>query len=107
MALSWINFYLLKYLAHRASSKVKTSIIEMIFQWSIEFKQEPKIFEAYQMMKTQGIVTEDPVHALKVSFYFYSICILKPIICRITNHQLLHHQDLKMRYLIMKKRLKH
>lgn len=29
----------------------------------------PKIFEAYQMLKKQGIVVEDPVHALPVSIF--------------------------------------
>ncbi|XP_076366356.1 ADP-ribosylation factor-binding protein GGA1-like isoform X2 [Tachypleus tridentatus] len=54
-----------KYLGNRASPKVKTKVIELMFKWSVELKQEPKIFEAYQMLKRQGVVTEDPVHVLK------------------------------------------
>jgi hypothetical protein len=38
-----------------------------MFFWSLEIKEMPKIFEAYQMLKKQGIVTEDPVHVLPVS----------------------------------------
>ena len=38
-----------------------------MFLWSLEIKEMPKIFEAYQMLKKQGIVTEDPTHVLPVS----------------------------------------
>nr|XP_046919815.1 ADP-ribosylation factor-binding protein GGA2-like isoform X1 [Dermatophagoides farinae] len=54
-----------KYLAHQTSAKVGQRIIELIFQWSMDFKELPKIFEAYQMLKVQKIVHEDPVHVLK------------------------------------------
>ncbi|XP_076314643.1 ADP-ribosylation factor-binding protein GGA3-like [Tachypleus tridentatus] len=54
-----------KYLGNRASPKVKTKVIELMFKWSVELKQEPKIFEAYQMLKRQGVVTEDPVHIIQ------------------------------------------
>ncbi|CAG2176872.1 unnamed protein product, partial [Oppiella nova] len=53
-----------KYLAHRSSPKVKQRIIELMFVWSLELKEMPKIFEAYQMLKKQAIITEDPTHVL-------------------------------------------
>lgn len=56
-----------KYLGHRSSQNVKNKIIELMFLWSMEIKEMPKIFEAYQMLRKQGIITEDPVHVLPVS----------------------------------------
>ncbi|XP_035211139.1 ADP-ribosylation factor-binding protein GGA1-like [Stegodyphus dumicola] len=53
-----------KYLGSRASSKVKQKIVELMFLWSMDLKSETKIFEAYQMLKRQGVVIEDPVYIL-------------------------------------------
>lgn len=53
-----------KYLGNRASVKVKQKIVELLFIWSMELKNETKIFEAYQMLKRQGVVIEDPVYIL-------------------------------------------
>lgn len=54
-----------KYLGNRTSLKVKEKIIELMFKWSMEIKQEIKIFEAYQILKTQGIIKSDPIYVLK------------------------------------------
>lgn len=54
-----------KYMGNKASLNVKKKIVELMFKWSMELKQEPKIFEAYQMLKRQGVVTEDPVGVLE------------------------------------------
>ncbi|XP_023227533.1 ADP-ribosylation factor-binding protein GGA1-like [Centruroides sculpturatus] len=54
-----------KYMGNKASSNVKKKIVELMFKWSMELKHEPKIFEAYQMLKRQGVVTEDPVGVLE------------------------------------------
>lgn len=54
-----------KYLGNRTSEKVKERIIELLFKWSVDVKKEAKIFEAYQMLKAQGIVMLDPIHALE------------------------------------------
>lgn len=54
-----------KYLGNRTSFRVKKKIVELMFLWSMELKHETKIFEAYQMLKRQGVVTEDPVHVLQ------------------------------------------
>lgn len=58
-----------QYLAHRSSPKVKERVIELLFLWSIQIKEMPKIFEAYQMLKKQGIISEDPVHVIPVSIH--------------------------------------
>ncbi|KAG8191165.1 hypothetical protein JTE90_016677 [Oedothorax gibbosus] len=53
-----------KYLGNRASIKVKQKIVELLYIWSFELKMESKIAEAYQMLKRQGVVIEDPVYIL-------------------------------------------
>ncbi|GFT52329.1 ADP-ribosylation factor-binding protein GGA1 [Nephila pilipes] len=53
-----------KYLGNRASTKVKQKIVELMYIWSLELKNESKIAEAYQMLKRQGVVIEDPVYAI-------------------------------------------
>lgn len=54
-----------QYSTHRSSSAVKQRIIELLFLWANEIK-EPKILEAYQMLKNQGAVESDPVGILPV-----------------------------------------
>ncbi|XP_062443915.1 ADP-ribosylation factor-binding protein GGA2 [Rhea pennata] len=43
-----------------SSEKVKSRVTEIIFSWTVWFPQEVKIQDAYQMLKKQGIVKEDP-----------------------------------------------
>ncbi|XP_067315613.1 ADP-ribosylation factor-binding protein GGA3a isoform X2 [Pseudorasbora parva] len=49
-----------KYLGDRVSEQVKIKVIELLYSWSVALPDEAKITEAYQMLKKQGIVTEDP-----------------------------------------------
>ncbi|XP_039934619.1 ADP-ribosylation factor-binding protein GGA2 [Hirundo rustica] len=49
-----------KYYGIWSSEKVKSRVIEVIFSWTVWFPQEVKIQDAYQMLKKQGIVKEDP-----------------------------------------------
>ncbi|XP_077428066.1 ADP-ribosylation factor-binding protein GGA3a [Vanacampus margaritifer] len=49
-----------KYLGDKVSDKVKSKVIEMIYSWTIYLPEETKICEAYQMLKSQGIVLADP-----------------------------------------------
>ncbi|XP_061766927.1 ADP-ribosylation factor-binding protein GGA3a isoform X1 [Nerophis ophidion] len=49
-----------KYLGDNVSEKVKSKVIKMIYSWTIYLPEETKICEAYQMLKTQGIVLADP-----------------------------------------------
>lgn len=51
-----------KYLGNRTSEKVKKRCIEIIYSWYKGLTHEPKIGEAYKMLKAQGIVKEDPVY---------------------------------------------
>ncbi|XP_023816078.1 ADP-ribosylation factor-binding protein GGA1 isoform X1 [Oryzias latipes] len=50
-----------KYLGCRAPEPVKKKILEMMYCWTVRLPEETKIAEAYQMLKKQGIVKQDPV----------------------------------------------
>ncbi|XP_038163250.1 ADP-ribosylation factor-binding protein GGA1-like [Cyprinodon tularosa] len=50
-----------KYLGTRAPEPVKAKVLEMIYSWTVWHPDEAKIAEAYQMLKKQGIVKQDPV----------------------------------------------
>uniref|UniRef100_A0A669AVG5 Golgi-associated, gamma adaptin ear containing, ARF binding protein 1 n=1 Tax=Oreochromis niloticus TaxID=8128 RepID=A0A669AVG5_ORENI len=50
-----------KYLGARAPEAVKKKVLEMIYSWTVRLPDETKILEAYQMLKKQGIVKQDPV----------------------------------------------
>lgn len=56
-----------QYLGNYTSEKVKKKCIEFLYSWSVSLSHEPKISEAYQMMKRQGIVKEDPIITSVVS----------------------------------------
>uniref|UniRef100_A0A1A7YYE8 Golgi associated, gamma adaptin ear containing, ARF binding protein 3 n=1 Tax=Iconisemion striatum TaxID=60296 RepID=A0A1A7YYE8_9TELE len=49
-----------KYLGDRVSERVKMKVIEMLYTWTVSLPEEAKICEAYQMLKSQGIVVVDP-----------------------------------------------
>ncbi|NXP67207.1 GGA2 protein, partial [Chloropsis cyanopogon] len=49
-----------KYYGIWSSEKVKSRVTGVIFSWTVWFPQEVKIQDAYQMLKKQGIVKEDP-----------------------------------------------
>ncbi|XP_042341082.1 ADP-ribosylation factor-binding protein GGA3a [Plectropomus leopardus] len=49
-----------KYLGDKVSEKVKTKVIEMLYSWTVSLPDEAKIYEAYDMLKSQGIVVVDP-----------------------------------------------
>ena len=42
---------------------MKKKVIEILFSWTQSLPTEVKIGEAYQMLKRQAIITEDPVLA--------------------------------------------
>lgn len=54
-----------KYYANRTSEKVKKKVIELLYIWT-ECLSQPKIKEAYQMLKNQGIVASDPTDVEKI-----------------------------------------
>uniref|UniRef100_A0A8C2VLK2 Golgi associated, gamma adaptin ear containing, ARF binding protein 2 n=1 Tax=Chinchilla lanigera TaxID=34839 RepID=A0A8C2VLK2_CHILA len=49
-----------KYLGAWATDKVKGRIIEILFSWTVWFPEDIKIRDAYQMLKKQGIIKQDP-----------------------------------------------
>lgn len=49
-----------KYLGTRSPEKVKLKILELLYSWTLGLPNEVKIAEAYQMLKKQGIIKEDP-----------------------------------------------
>ncbi|KAM4651266.1 ADP-ribosylation factor-binding protein GGA1 [Discoglossus pictus] len=49
-----------KYLGTRSPEKVKLKILELLYSWTLGLPSEVKITEAYQMLKKQGILKEDP-----------------------------------------------
>lgn len=50
-----------KYLGARAPEPVKKKVLEMMYSWTVRLPEETKIADAYQMLKKQGIVKQDPV----------------------------------------------
>ncbi|XP_062853885.1 ADP-ribosylation factor-binding protein GGA1 isoform X2 [Trichomycterus rosablanca] len=50
-----------KYLGSRAPEPVKKKVLEIMYSWTMGFPEETKITDAYQMLKKQGIVKQDPV----------------------------------------------
>jgi len=55
-----------QYMSSQMSDKVHLKCIELLYGWSQVLSHEPKIKEAYQMLKRQGIIKYDPVHIDKV-----------------------------------------
>ncbi|XP_030636207.1 ADP-ribosylation factor-binding protein GGA3-like [Chanos chanos] len=49
-----------KYLGTRSTVSVKQRVTEVLYGWSVWLKDEPKVQEAYHMLKKQGIVNKDP-----------------------------------------------
>ncbi|ELW66291.1 ADP-ribosylation factor-binding protein GGA2 [Tupaia chinensis] len=49
-----------KYLGSWATEKVKGRVIEILFSWTVWFPEDIKIRDAYQMLKKQGIIKQDP-----------------------------------------------
>ncbi|XP_030637426.1 ADP-ribosylation factor-binding protein GGA1 isoform X2 [Chanos chanos] len=49
-----------KYLGSRAPEAVKKKVLEVMYSWTVSLPEETKISDAYQMLKKQGIVKQDP-----------------------------------------------
>jgi ADP-ribosylation factor-binding protein GGA len=56
-----------QYLGNYTKESVKRRCIELMYLWSINLKNEPKIAEAYAMAKQEGIVKYDPIVSDPVS----------------------------------------
>uniref|UniRef100_A0A915HUG3 VHS domain-containing protein n=1 Tax=Romanomermis culicivorax TaxID=13658 RepID=A0A915HUG3_ROMCU len=51
-----------KYLGNQTSENVKKKAIESLYSWKMTLKHLPKIKQAYDMLKEQGIVLQDPTY---------------------------------------------
>ncbi|XP_034749111.1 ADP-ribosylation factor-binding protein GGA1-like [Etheostoma cragini] len=49
-----------KYLGSRSPEPVKKKVLELIFSWTLGLPEEAKISDAYQMLRKQGIIKQDP-----------------------------------------------
>ncbi|XP_042249943.1 ADP-ribosylation factor-binding protein GGA1-like isoform X2 [Thunnus albacares] len=49
-----------KYLGARSPEPVKKKVLELIYSWTLGLPDEAKISDAYQMLKKQGIIKQDP-----------------------------------------------
>ncbi|XP_066131955.1 ADP-ribosylation factor-binding protein GGA2 [Saccopteryx bilineata] len=49
-----------KYLGSWTTERVKGRVIEILFSWTVWFPEDIKIRDAYQMLKKQGIIKQDP-----------------------------------------------
>uniref|UniRef100_A0A3Q0QSA3 Golgi associated, gamma adaptin ear containing, ARF binding protein 1 n=1 Tax=Amphilophus citrinellus TaxID=61819 RepID=A0A3Q0QSA3_AMPCI len=49
-----------KYLGTRSPEPVKKKVLELIYSWTLALPDEAKISDAYQMLKKQGIIKQDP-----------------------------------------------
>ncbi|XP_054992575.1 ADP-ribosylation factor-binding protein GGA2 isoform X1 [Sorex araneus] len=49
-----------KYLGAWSTETVKGRVIEILYSWTVWFPEDMKIRDAYQMLKKQGIVKQDP-----------------------------------------------
>ncbi|GAU88339.1 hypothetical protein RvY_01053 [Ramazzottius varieornatus] len=52
-----------KYLGDKTTDAVKQKVISLLFHWSQMMRYEQKVVEAYNMLKQQGIVKDDPASA--------------------------------------------
>ncbi|XP_064625226.1 ADP-ribosylation factor-binding protein GGA1-like isoform X2 [Lineus longissimus] len=51
-----------KYLGAKRSEKVKKRCVELMYAWTKGLPHESKMGEAYQMLKRQGVVKQDPTY---------------------------------------------
>jgi len=49
-----------KYAGTRTPEHIKQKVVELLFTWTREIPEERKIVEAYEMLKSQGLVNVDP-----------------------------------------------
>ena len=58
------------------SDRVRLKCTELLYGWSQVLSHEPKVKEAYDVLKRQGIIKYDPVHIDKVGLVllFLSLC---------------------------------
>ena len=58
-----------KYSGSRTPSHVKLKVIELLYVWTREIPHETKILEAYEMLKSQGLIESDPDYVKGAVFH--------------------------------------
>uniref|UniRef100_A0A672ZVJ9 VHS domain-containing protein n=1 Tax=Sphaeramia orbicularis TaxID=375764 RepID=A0A672ZVJ9_9TELE len=56
----FLNELIKVYLGSRSPEPVKKKVLELIYSWTLGLPDEAKISDAYQMLKKQGIIKQDP-----------------------------------------------
>ena len=51
-----------KYLGKTTPEHIKRKVIELLYTWTKDLPEETKIAEAYDMLKKQGLIKEDPAY---------------------------------------------
>jgi len=64
--ISSVDLYSVQHMGCQVSDRVRLKCIELLYGWSQLLSHEPKVKEAYEMLKRQGIIKYDPVHIDKV-----------------------------------------
>ncbi|KAJ1530830.1 hypothetical protein ONE63_005676 [Megalurothrips usitatus] len=49
-----------KYLGSQTPKPVRDRVLQLMYSWTVDYPRETKIKEAYQMLRKQGVVTDDP-----------------------------------------------
>lgn len=49
-----------KYLGGQTPKPVRDRVLQLMYSWTVEYPRESKIKEAYQMLRKQGVVSDDP-----------------------------------------------
>lgn len=49
-----------KYLGAQTPRPVRERVLQIMYSWTLDYPRETKIKEAYQMLRKQGVVTDDP-----------------------------------------------
>jgi len=74
----------LQYFGDKTSAKVKDKCIELLYKWSLDLRHEPKILDAYEMLKRQG----------KFEYYSQSVSVLLTVSLSTTHSQSQYYPQL-------------
>ncbi|XP_039292883.1 ADP-ribosylation factor-binding protein GGA2 [Nilaparvata lugens] len=55
-----------KYLGAHTPEPVRRRVLELIQSWTVQYPKEPKIKEAYEMLKKQGVVKEERIGTINI-----------------------------------------
>ena len=58
-----------KYSGSRTPEHLKLKVIELLYLWTKQIPHEKKILEAYEMLKSQGLISSDPDYVSEAVFH--------------------------------------